>query len=203
MKHRGWLAVATIGLMAFAGPALAPAAAAQEPAAAAAPDRDPELRQIDVRKDAAALARLETIRAKLPEEFRKRNNFAWAVAKIDGVDKAEYFAHSGIQDLDKLSSDAAREIRDISPKPEPGKAKFKTLCVNQVGAVEGADCWERNVDTEFKILEDMAARIKDPAASGRVRLYTELYPCPSCWNVMKQFLAVYTNVQMQVLYRRD
>jgi hypothetical protein len=169
---------------------------------AAAPDRDPELRQIDAVKDAPALARLEFIRATLPEEFRKRNNFAWAVAKIDGLKKVEYFAHSGIQDLDSLSSQAAKAIKEISVKPEK-KAKFKTLCVNQNGAVEGADCWQRDVDTEYKILEDLASRLKDPAAAGRVRLYTELYPCPSCWNVMKQFLAVYTNVQMQVLYRKN
>jgi hypothetical protein len=167
-----------------------------------APSRDPELRQIDAVKDAPALARLEHIRATLPEEYRKRNNFAWAVAKIHGLKKVEYFAHSGIQDLDGLSAKAAKAIKEISVKPSK-KAKFKTLCVNQNGAVEGADCWQRDVDTEFKILEDIAARLKDTAVSGRIRLYTELYPCPSCWNVMKQFLALYPNVQMQVLYRKD
>ena len=200
MKHRGWLAVATIGLMAFAGPALAPAAAAQEPAAAAAPDRDPELRQIDVRKDAAALARLETIRAKLPEEFRKRNNFAWAVAKIDGVDKAEYFAHSGIQNFDGLSAEAAQRIRGISFSPEKGKGRFQTLFVDYRGNVGGPDALPRWFDTEYKILEDIAARLPNRSAAGTLRLYTNLEPCPSCRGVMEQFLALYTNVQMEVLY---
>ena len=168
----------------------------------AAPDREPEMRLIDNVKDAAALARIELVRTWLPMEYRKRNNFAWAVAKIDGLEKVEYYAHSGIQDLEKLSSAAAEKIREISPRPAKDQAKFKTLCVNQNGAVDGADCWNRNVDTEYKILEDMAARLPDPAVAGRIRLYTELYPCPSCWNVMKQFLAMYTNVQMQVLYRK-
>ena len=170
-------------------------------ARAAEQDREPELRVIEPAKDAAALKRLEFIRAQLPAEFRKRNNFAWAVAKIDGVDKVEFFAHSGIQDFEGLSADAEKKIAEISLKPDSKKAKFKTLCVNQNGAVDGADCWQRNVDTECKILEDLAARLPDSTAAGRMRLYTELYPCPSCWNVMKQFLAVYTNVQMQVLYR--
>jgi hypothetical protein len=165
--------------------------------------RDPQLRQIEPGKDGAALARIAFIREKLPEQYRERNNFAWAVAKIDGLSKVEYFAHSGIQDLDGLSSKAAKPIEEISIKPREGKAKFKTLCVNQNGAVEGYDCWDRNVDTEFKILEDMASRLKNTSATGSVRLFTELYPCPSCWNVMKQFLATYTNVQMQVLYRRN
>ena len=57
------------------------------------------------------------------------------------------------------------------------------------------------MDTECKILEDLAAHLPDPAATGRVRLYTDLYPCASCRHVMAQFLTVYTNVRMQVLYR--
>ena len=48
----------------------------------------------------------------------------------------------------------------------------------------------------------MAAHMPDPSVKGRVKLYTDLPPCASCWNVMKQFMAVYTNVQMSVLYRR-
>ena len=195
MTKRGRLVAAMIGL------ACALSAFAQEEASVPAPGRDPELRQIDQAKDAAALKRIDVVRAKLPAEFRKRNNFAWAVAKIDGLEKVEYFAHSGIQNLTNLSSTAAQRIQEISLKPAEETAKFTTLCVNQNGAVYGADCWQRDVDTEYKILEDMAARLPDTAVSGRVRLFTELYPCPSCWNVMRQFLAVYSNVQMQVLYR--
>ena len=73
--------------------------------------------------------------------------------------------------------------------------------MNQNDVPEGADCWQRDVDTEFKILEDVAARLPDPAAAGRTCLFTELYPCISCWNVMKQFLAAYPNVELEVLYR--
>lgn len=189
MKKRFWTIWMLLAL------AMAGAAAAQE-----APDREPELRQIDQVKDVAALKRIEVVRKKLPVQFQRRNNFAWAVARVDGLTQTEFFAHSGIQDFDDLSEDAKKRIAAISLKP--GKGRFKTLCVNQNGAVDGADCWQRDVDTEYKILEDMAARLPDTAVSGRVRLYTELYPCPSCWNVMKQFLATYTNVQMQVLYNR-
>ncbi len=168
--------------------------------AASAP-RVPELRQIDPVRDAAAWERIEVVRQKLPAEFRSRNNFAWAVAWIDGLEKREYFAHSRVQTLDGLSAEAAEPIADISLKPVQEKARFKVLCVNQNGAVDGDDCWWRDVDTECKILEDVAARLPDSAVAGHLRLYTELYPCPSCWNVMIQFLAMYSNVQMQVLYR--
>ncbi len=169
---------------------------------APAPGRDPALRQIGKGEgDEALLERIQGRRETLPEEYRKRNNFAWARADVDGLEKKEYFAHSGIQDLSAISVEAAAPIGDISPKPAAEGAHFKTLCVNQSGAVEGADCWRRDVDTEYKILEDMASRLPDPSVSGHVLLFTELYPCPSCWNVMKQFLGVYTNVEMEVLYR--
>lgn len=172
------------------------------PRPAAAGERQPQIRLIDDQRDAALVHRLEAVRETLPAEFRKRNNFAWAVAKIDGLDQAEYFAHSGIQDFRSLSAEETNRIATISLRPDEEAAQFKVLCVNQGGKVDGPDCWYRSVDTEFKILEDIASRLPDPAVTGRLRLYTELYPCPSCRGVMQQFLARYTNVQMQVLYRR-
>ena len=74
--------------------------------------------------------------------------------------------------------------------------------MNQNNEVDGSDCWVRNVDTEYKILEDLADRLPDTAVAGCVRIYTDLPPCASCWGVMKQFLGTYSNVQMQVLYKQ-
>ena len=162
--------------------------------------RQPTLRKIHPEKDALVLERIEFCRAKLPEQFQRRNNFAWAVAKIKGLDKVEYFAHSGIQSLDDFSSEMADQLAGISVRPEKGR--YKALCVNQNDVVDGNDCWVRTVDTEFKIIEDMAARLPDTAVKGRIKLYTDLPPCASCWNVMKQFMAEYTNVHMSVLYRK-
>ena len=162
--------------------------------------RQPTLRKIHPEKDALVAERIEFQREKLPAQYRKRANFAWAVAKIKGLDKVEYFAHSGIQSLDDFSRELARDLDGISVQPKKGR--YHTLCVNQRDVVDGPDCWVRIVDTEYKILEDMAARLPDTSVKGRVKLYTDLPPCASCWNVMKQFMAEYTNVQMQVLYQR-
>ena len=161
--------------------------------------RQPTLRKAQSEKDALALARVEFCRDKLPEQYRRRNNFAWAVAQIEGLEKVEYYAHSGINGLGGLSAEAAARIPDVSPRCKKGR--FEVLCVNHADEIEGDDCWPRYMDTECKILEDLAARLLDPAAAGRVRLYTDLYPCASCRHVMAQFLAVYSNVQLQVLFR--
>ena len=169
------------------------------PPAPVATARQPEIRLIEPGRDDPALARIEIVRARLPEKNRRRNNFAWAVAKIEGLDKTEYYAHSGINGLGGLSAEAAARIPDVSPRCKKGR--FEILCVNHADEIEGDDCWPRYMDTEVKILEDLAARLPNPTASGRVRLYTDLYPCASCRHVMAQFLTAYSNVQMQVLYR--
>lgn len=163
--------------------------------------REPEVRKIDGRKDRVAFARIAHFRALLPEEYRERRNFAWASVEIPGQTKTEYFAHSSIHNLEPFSGNTALILRDISPRPDGAKATFKVLCVNQRNQVNGDDCWERDVDTECKILEDLTARLPNQSISGSIVLYTDLYPCASCWNVMKQFLARYPHIEMLVLYR--
>jgi hypothetical protein len=167
------------------------------PAAAA---REPEIRHLKPRKDAADLKRIKFYRAKLPLALRWRNNFAWARAEIEGLAQKEYFAHSRIQDLDDFSARQAKRLQGISLKTEKEKARFQTLFVDFRGNIGGPDALPRHFDTEYKILEDIAARLPDSAAAGTIRLYTNLEPCPSCRGVMRQFLVAYSNVTMEVLY---
>ena len=190
--QRGLAGALLVGALAGGAWAAAPAVPAPEGAL--------PIRMIAAGRDDAALRRIEFTRGKLPGKFSRRKNFAWAVAKIDGLDKVEYFAHSGVDRRGELSSAAAATIEDISIRPKK-RGQFEVLCVNHNDEVEGADCFPRYSDTEYKIMEDLAAHLPDPAARGRVRIYTDLYPCASCRHVMQQFLGVYTNVRIQVLYR--
>ena len=162
--------------------------------------REPAIRHLDRKRDAADVKRIWYYRKKLPEPFYRRNNFAWARADIEGLEKKEYFAHSGIQSFEGLSSRAAKRIKDISFSPEKGKGRFETLFVDYLGNVNGPNALPRWFDTEYKILEDIASRLPDPAVKGTIRLYTNLEACPSCRGVMRQFLAAYPNVEMLVLY---
>lgn len=171
-----------------------------ESAAVVASVREPEIRHLDRKLDAADVKRIWFYRKKLPEPFYRRNNFAWARADIEGLEKKEYFAHSGIQDFDGLSTRAAKRIKDISFSPEKGKGRFETLFVDYLGNVGGPNALPRWFDTEYKILEDIASRLPDPKVKGTIRLYTNLEACPSCRGVMRQFLAAYPNVEMLVLY---
>ncbi len=202
----------TLAIVALAAWSLAPAAAAKPktesetvaetpacpPAEAAA--RKPVIRHLDRKIDGADLKRIWFWRKKLPEKFYRRNNFGWAWAEIEGLEKKEYFAHSGIQSLEGFSKAVARRLDGMSFSPPKGQAKFQTLLVDWRGNLGGPDALPRWFDTEFKMLEDVAARLPDPSVSGKIRLYTNLEPCPSCRGVMDQFLAIYTNVEMEVFY---
>ena len=189
-----------IGLLLACAPAGMGWAAEPAAAATAAAAREPEIRHLDKKKDAADLKRIWHFRKKLPEPFYRRNNFAWARADIAGLEKKEYFAHSGIQGFDGMSKTAARRLKGMSFSPEKGKNRFATLLVDYQGNIGGPDALPRWFDTEYKILEDIAMRLSDPSVAGSIRLYTNLEPCPSCRGVMRQFLAVYTNVEMLVYY---
>ena len=157
------------------------------------------IRQIDEERDGPALRRIEVLRHVLPVKYSRRHNFAWAIAKIDGLEKVEYFAHSGVDHKGEISSVAIRGIENISIRPK--KARFTVLCVNRGDEIEGEDCFPRYSDTEFKIVEELASRLPDSSVRGRVRLYTDLPPCASCRHVMQQFVDAYPHVQLQVLYR--
>ena len=140
------------GLAGFAPADAAPAKTNANPEGAAAPSRAPEIRHLDRDKDRADLKRIWHFRKKLPEPFYRRNNFAWARAEIEGLEKKEYFAHSGIQSLDGLSKSAAKRIQGMSFSPEKGKGRFQTLFVDYLGNIDGPNALPRWFDTEYKIL---------------------------------------------------
>ena len=169
-----------------------------EPAATA--EREPALRKIDWQQDVEARKRITYYRKRLPDELQKQNNFAWARADIPGLRKKEYYAHSRIQSLEGLSSRAAKRISGISPKPAAETSRFETLFVDYAGNIGGRNAIPRWFDTEYKIIEDIASRLPDSTVSGKILLFTELEPCLSCWGVMKQFMAAYPHIEIEVLY---
>ncbi len=63
------------------------------------------------------------------------------------------------------------------------------------------DGWLRNVDTEAKMLEDLARRLGDNnLAKGSTKLFTESPHCPSCSRVISLFNDRYPNIVVEVLH---
>lgn len=87
----------------------------------------------------------------------------------------------------------------ISIKPE--SSPFKTVEVNGNNVINGEGAWLRDVDTEYKILSDIQSKLGDNySASGEIKIYTELEPCPSCQSVIGQFKEMYPNIDIEVIY---
>lgn len=67
--------------------------------------------------------------------------------------------------------------------------------------MNGEGAWSRDVDTEYKMLSDIQSRLgNNYNASGTIKLYTELEPCPSCRSVIEQFKQMYPNIDVEVVY---
>ena len=163
--------------------------------------REPSVRLIDPAREHRVAARIEARRGLLPPKYQRRNNFAWAIFKIEGVDSQEFIAHSSIQDANDIPADYDIPDGLVSFRPPPQRYHFTPHPVNGDNVIGGPDSWYRHIDTEFKILENLARIIPSEDAVGRILLYTDLHPCASCFQVMCDFLDRYPNITMQVLYR--
>ena len=55
----------------------------------------------------------------------------------------------------------------------------------------------RSTDTEYKILNDLAQRLK-PDARGTIRIFTERCPCPSCAGAIAAFRKLFPGIKLIV-----
>ena len=103
-----------------------------------------------------------------------------------------------------MTKDIAERLKNISLSPEKEKQKFKTLHVNDENVINGDRAYNRNIDTEFKIFEEINANLgEDPNVVGKITLYTDLSPCASCQYVMKQFKEKYPNIDISIIYKLE
>ncbi len=165
--------------------------------------RDPEsIERLRPLMEPKLAYRIESWRGRLDETYRGRFNFAWCAARIEGVGPKEYISHSSIGGPEDLSEESYALVRRVLVLAVPEEARhYKTHCVNRRNVIDGEDCWPRDQDTEFKILEALTAALPDPEAEGSVLLFTDLPPCASCRGVIRQFLDRHPNIRMKVLYK--
>ena len=70
--------------------------------------------------------------------------------------------------------------------------------------IDGDGAYDRNVDTEFKIFEEINANLRgDPNTVGKITLYTDFSPCAGCQYVMKQFKEKYPKIDIIVIYKLE
>lgn len=133
------------------------------------------------------------------------------VAKVD-IDKVKenIKAYSKYKNEENFAKELADEdlmkLQNSSNNSQNSYRIFKTLDVNGKNIVDGKGAYDRCVDSESKILEDIAHQLgytefrMDEKVSGIIYLITERPPCPSCESVMKQFREMFPDIKLIVEY---
>ncbi|WP_429955336.1 deaminase domain-containing protein [Enterococcus sp. AZ192] len=136
--------------------------------------------------------RINDIRNRMPNNpLKKRGNMAAADVNIKGLPE-EFVAHSKINS--KL--DKGADVGNFSTLKLEGERIFKNY-EPSASSIDGTK-FDRFHDTEAKILEDIASKIKDSNASGSIDLYTELPACQSCSNIILEFRKKFPNIELNV-----
>lgn len=111
-------------------------------------------RLIDPIIDSKIYSRVKELRGNLTSAYKKAGNFGYAETNIYGIFKTEFYSHSGI---DALTGELPQRVPDISLLPE--NPVFDASRINSDNIIKGTNAYLRNVDSEFKILNDIASRL--------------------------------------------
>jgi len=151
-------------------------------------------KQINPVEDKHIIDKVAEARGQLSKKYKEQGNFAYAKVEISGIDKTDFYAHSGIHD-------ASKKI--------PGTDKFSFKTDNPIFQATEApnkagQSFLRDVDTEYKILNDLADKIgTNYEVKGSIRLFTEKDTCDSCNLIIKQFDEKYPNITIEVIHNND
>lgn len=149
------------------------------------------------------MKRATELRQSLTGKLKSKGNFGYSEVNIEGLAKKEFYAHSQIKGFDHIKDKQfADKFKDISREYSEQESLFKPLKVNSKNVIDnGSDGWLRNVDTEAKMIEDLARRLGDNnLAKGSMKLFTELPPCPSRSRVISLFNDRYPNIVVEVIH---
>lgn len=136
--------------------------------------------------DAALINKAKGFRGSFVDELLDKGNVAVAEVNITGL-KTDWFAHSKIDFVSDMQPAGA--VSNISLKPN-----------NPVFTATEIGGFMRDVDTEYKIINDIANSLgNNTSAVGTIKLLTERPPCDSCANVIMQFTNKYKNIVIEVV----
>ncbi|WP_236249554.1 deaminase domain-containing protein [Lysinibacillus sphaericus] len=151
-------------------------------------------KQINPVEDQHIIDKVAEARGQLSNKYKEKGNFAYAEVNISGIDKKDFYAHSGIHD-------ASKKI--------PGAEEFSFKTENPIFKATEApdrkgDIYLRDGDTEYKILNDLAERIgTNSKTNGTIKLFTEKDTCDSCNLIIQQFSKKYPDITIEVIHNSD
>ena len=143
--------------------------------------------------------------AEIYPKYVPGKNTAFCKMNLDGLGIQELKAISG----EKNVSGFCDYIQDVNNRSfsshyvGPEKDLIKPVNPSDY---QGRRIWDRAVDTEFKILDNIDKQLsisgKGTNISGTIELHTVLEPCSSCLDVMRQFCEKYPNINLKVTFEK-
>jgi hypothetical protein len=139
------------------------------------------------------------------EKIREKNGLTSNRARKSNIGFANYTIDGEDGYLQAYSRD--KHIDGFVDSPASGLNHFET--VSDSPNPDGSSGNDRQSDTEYKILEQIASRYwsDDPTqrvlVSGDVYLFTERMPCRSCEGVIEQFKEAFPNIRIHVEWYSD
>ena len=110
-----------------------------------------------------------------------------------------YSKYNNIISVNNISGYACERLQ--------GERIYETLFVDSSNYVNTIDSFDRGVDTESKILEEIAHELGfnkfkvDESVTGTIYVFTERKPCLSCEGVINKFKKMFPNVNLYVVYQ--
>ncbi|MFA4134241.1 MULTISPECIES: deaminase domain-containing protein [unclassified Brevibacillus] len=147
--------------------------------------RDQIKQKADEIRKSDAFKNLSSKQRRILEQKLRRletGNLASAKVDISGIEKG-YISHSQINTLDDLFADLDN---------------FTHLKNDRVFETYVEDGFPRYQDTEAKILEDIASKIKDPTIKGEIDFFSHFDVCQSCTNLIFEFRRKFPNIKLNV-----
>lgn len=93
-------------------------------------------------------------------------------------------------------------VKNIGISCKLETSPLKALSVNSDNLINGEGAWLGDVDTEYKILSDIQKLLgENKNIRGKIKLYMELEPCPSCKYVIQQFKEMYPKLEIEIVYK--
>ncbi len=145
-------------------------------------------------------------------------NVGIGIYNIEGIGQDVVFAHSRIH-KGIISSDIESSFLlknnwyKFAFIPEDNENRFSAKYVdkkNHMIEVYEPGYWLRNVDTEYKIIEYIYKLImnnidesKKDTLEGEVHIYTELFCCPSCKEVVENFSNEFPNIEVNIYHSKE
>lgn len=149
------------------------------------------------------LERLKRLLKNMDRYFVKENDIVYRINQSMAIQDSVNIAKAIYNGREFKAISGKNDIEGYCKAPNPEECVFKSYKVNKLGQLGFG--YNRVNDSEKKIIEKIHREIenKNLNEKGKLILITKWQPCASCYLVLKQFLQLHKNIDVEVKYEKN